>query len=71
MFHELDIQATGIGEYESSEPTENLIIDIVVNIIKIGSHLSKQPKVSGHESKRNTVRFLIESNIVPKCHQPS
>lgn len=45
MFHELDIQATGIGDYESSEPTENLVIDIVINIIKIGLHLSKQPKV--------------------------
>lgn len=45
MYHELDIQATGIGEYETSEPTENIVIEIVVNVIKIGSHLSKQPKV--------------------------
>jgi len=45
MSHELDIQATGIGEYETSEPTENIVIEIVVNVIKIGAHLSKQPKV--------------------------
>ncbi|KAF6018280.1 C7orf62 [Bugula neritina] len=46
MSHELDIQATGIGEYETSEPTENIVIEIVVNVIKIGAHLSKQPKLS-------------------------
>ncbi|XP_067933457.1 testis-expressed protein 47-like isoform X2 [Watersipora subatra] len=46
MYHELDIQATGIGDYETSEPVENVVIEIVVNVIKIGSHLSKQPKLS-------------------------
>lgn len=45
MHSVLDIQATGVGDYETTEPTENLVIDIVVNAIKIGMHLSKQPKV--------------------------
>lgn len=57
MFHELDIQATGIGDYETTEATENLVIDMVVNLIKIGVHLSKQPKVSQTRLRITAVCF--------------
>lgn len=64
----LDIQATGIGDYESTEPTENLVADMVVNLTKIGLHLSKQPKVCYYGLLHMPLEFKLCYFISSLCH---
>lgn len=44
-FQTLDIQATDMDTYEPTESLEKVVIDILTQLLKLGTYISKQPKV--------------------------
>uniref|UniRef100_A0A0B6Z9H9 BLUF domain-containing protein n=1 Tax=Arion vulgaris TaxID=1028688 RepID=A0A0B6Z9H9_9EUPU len=74
-FQTLDIIEHGIEAYDTHEPCENLIVDLLTQILKLGVYLFKQPKTSLrsametlHEKipdllpQQSIVNYLLEEN---------
>ncbi|ESP03946.1 hypothetical protein LOTGIDRAFT_203402 [Lottia gigantea] len=55
-FRALEIQVHRLEAYEPSESTDRLVIDILSQLLKLGSYLSKQPK----QSLKNALDSLHE-----------
>ena len=44
-FKILDIQAPQFSDFETQEKIDSIVIDMVGQVLKLGGHLAKQPKV--------------------------
>ncbi|XP_060063478.1 testis-expressed protein 47-like [Ylistrum balloti] len=45
-FRTLDIQAARIENYDSNESTDKIVIDLLTQLLKLGNHLAKTPKLN-------------------------
>ena len=45
MYKTLEIQSARLDSYDSSESTDKTVLDCLVQLLKLGNHLSKIPKV--------------------------
>ena len=45
-FRVLDIEAPRLDEYDTSESPDKLVKDLLIQLLKLGVHLSRQPKVT-------------------------
>jgi len=74
-FRTLDIMEPGMDSYETSESVENLTVELLSQLLKLGSFLARQPKLnlksamdSLHDKvpellpQQAVVNFLIEDN---------
>ncbi|KAJ8318676.1 hypothetical protein KUTeg_003767, partial [Tegillarca granosa] len=74
-FRTLDIQAARMEAYESSQPAEQLVLDLLTQVLKLGNFLAKTPKLnlknvmdSLHEKapdllpNQAIVNYLLEEN---------
>ncbi|XP_025103109.1 testis-expressed protein 47-like isoform X3 [Pomacea canaliculata] len=74
-FRTLDIVEPGIEAYEPGESTENLVIELLTQLLRLGNFLAKQPKLnlknamdSLHDKvpellpQQAVVHFLLEEN---------
>ena len=51
MFKTLEIQSARLDSYDSSESTDKIVLDCLVQLLKLGNHLSKIPKVRQYIKK--------------------
>ncbi|XP_064629253.1 testis-expressed protein 47-like [Lineus longissimus] len=66
-FRVLDMEAQNIGLYEPSDDNHNIVIDVLQQVIKLGSHLAKIPKLnwkSTMDNLREKVPDLLPQQIV-------
>ncbi|XP_033734483.1 testis-expressed protein 47-like isoform X4 [Pecten maximus] len=45
-FRTLDIQAARMESYDSNESTDKIVIDLLTQLLKLGNHLAKTPKLN-------------------------
>ncbi|XP_021348718.1 uncharacterized protein C7orf62-like isoform X2 [Mizuhopecten yessoensis] len=45
-FRTLDIQAARMESYDSNESTDKIVIEILIQLLKLGNHLAKTPKLN-------------------------
>ena len=45
MFKTLEIQSARLDSYDSSESTDKIVLDCLIQLLKLGNHLAKIPKV--------------------------
>ncbi|KAL8576625.1 hypothetical protein ACOMHN_025100 [Nucella lapillus] len=74
-FRTLDIMEPGLEAYEPGDTTENLVVDLLTQLLRLGNFLAKQPKLnlknamdSLHDKvpellpQQAVVHFLLEDN---------
>jgi len=79
----IDIEAPRMDAYEPSEDPERLVSDMLTQLLKLGTHLARQPKVSSknaldslHESKpelmppQDVVAYLVEAESLGCVQEP-
>lgn len=45
-FRVMDIEAPNLDDYETSDESRRLVLDMVIQLLKLGAHIARQPKMA-------------------------